>query len=66
MKRHEPPPLLETLPELCTVEEAAAFLRVGKTMAYELAAKDLHAIRVGRLLRIPRCELERFARGEGS
>lgn len=57
-------------PDLLTVEEAAAWLRVGRTCAYQLCRRYLATggtdgvpcIRVGRLLRVPRHLLEqRFA-----
>ena len=56
------------IPDLLDVNETAAILRVGHTYVYEsskrfLATGDEHeipAIKVGRLLRIPRVALERF------
>jgi excisionase family DNA binding protein len=50
------------LPDVLTVEEAAAALRIGRTAAYQLArrylatdgAEGMPARRVGRQLRIPR------------
>jgi hypothetical protein len=53
-------------PDLLTVEEAAAWLRAGRTCAYQLCrrflatsgADGIPCIRVGRLLRVPRHLLE--------
>ncbi|HZT65391.1 MAG TPA: helix-turn-helix domain-containing protein [Acidimicrobiales bacterium] len=50
------------LPVVLSVEEAAAFLRIGRTCAYELARRyeatggreGLPVVRLGRLLRVPR------------
>ena len=52
----------EDLPIVVSVEEAAAFLRIGRTCAYELARRyeatggreGLPVVRLGRLLRVPR------------
>lgn len=49
-----------------TVEEAAAALRIGRRLAYELAARfeatggaeGLPVIRLGRCLRVPKARLE--------
>ena len=59
------------LPDFLTVEEAAGVLRIGRTAAYELArryrvtggAEDLPVIVLGRLLRVPRAQLEAWAGG---
>jgi excisionase family DNA binding protein len=58
-------------PDLFTVEEAARVLRIGRTTAYELArrylrsngAEGIAVLRVGHLLRVPRCGLEEFVGG---
>ena len=61
----------ERLPDLLTVEEAARVLRIGWTLAYELAGpweatggrEGLPVVRVGRLLRVPRHQLDRLLAG---
>jgi Helix-turn-helix domain len=58
-------------PDLLTVEEAARVLRVGRTNAYELArrylrsdgAEGIPVLRIGHLLRVPRCGLEELVGG---
>ena len=58
----------EDLPAVLSVEEAAAFLRIGRTCAYELARRyeatggrqGLPVVRLGRLLRVPRAALLRL------
>lgn len=68
MRGHEDQPRQRAIPDLLDVNETAAILRVGHTYVYEsskrfLATGDEHeipAIKVGRLLRIPRVALERF------
>lgn len=60
---------LDEYPELMTVEEAAAFLRVSRALGYQLArqyritdgAAGLPVRQVGRCLRVPRHELAAFA-----
>jgi Helix-turn-helix domain len=59
------------LPDLFTIEEAAAVLRIGRTAAYQLAQRfrasggneGLPVVCVGRLLRVPRVELEKLTGG---
>lgn len=56
---------LEDLPLVLTVDEVAAALRVAKWAIYDMVKRgDLHAVHVGRNLRIPRAELGRFLAGE--
>jgi excisionase family DNA binding protein len=58
-------------PDLLTVEEAARVLRIGRTNAYQLArrslatdgAEGMPAVRLGHLLRVPRCLLEELVGG---
>ena len=58
-------------PDLLTVTEAAAVLRIGRTASYELARRDLATgggeglgvLRVGGQLRVPRAALERLVGG---
>jgi hypothetical protein len=59
---------LEQLPEVTTVEEAAAFLRIGRSAAYELCRQwrltggraGLPVLALGRTLRVPRAGIERM------
>lgn len=65
---------IEELPEVLTVEEAAAFLRIGRTVAYELCRQWRHSggsvglpvVRLGRLLRVPRAALLRLLDPSGA
>lgn len=61
-------PRLDDLPEVLTVEEAAAVLRIGRAAAYELARQwreshgreGLPVVALGRSLRVPRVALRRL------
>ena len=54
-----------TEPEIYTVEEVAAKLRVSPRSVYRLVERgEMRAIRVGGLYRIPRASFEAFMRGE--
>jgi excisionase family DNA binding protein len=47
--------------ELLTVPEAAQLLRISRNLAYELVARqELPAIRLGRVIRIPRAALDEW------
>lgn len=47
------------LPLILTVEETAAFLRIGRSCAYEaIRAGEIPSVRIGRSIRVPRCRLE--------
>ena len=58
-------------PDLFTITEAAAVLRIGRTTAYQLARRDLATsggeglgvVRIGGQFRIPRAGLERITGG---
>jgi excisionase family DNA binding protein len=46
---------LANLPEVLTVREAAAILRVGRNQLYQAIARgELGAVRIGRSIRIPK------------
>lgn len=55
----------DQFPDVGTVEEAAALLRVSRTIAYEMAhryeasngAEGLPVVRLGRMLRVPKHRL---------
>jgi excisionase family DNA binding protein len=49
---------LATLPEVLTVREAAAILRVGRNQLYQAVARgELGAVHIGRSIRIPKTAL---------
>ncbi|MBS1819604.1 MAG: helix-turn-helix domain-containing protein [Acidobacteria bacterium] len=55
ISRHTP---VADLPELLSVEEAATWLGIGRSLAYDLVGRgDLASVRLGRLLRVPRAAL---------
>lgn len=49
---------LADMPDVLTVEEAAAVLRIGRSAAYAAARRGELGIKVGRTLRVPRHQLE--------
>jgi hypothetical protein len=58
-------------PDFLTLDEAAAVIRIGRTVAYQLARRyldtdgreGLPVVRFGKQLRFPRCRLEEFLGG---
>jgi excisionase family DNA binding protein len=49
---------LEDLPQFVSVEELAAWLGIGRSLAYDLVRRGVvPAVRFGRLVRIPRSAL---------
>jgi excisionase family DNA binding protein len=49
------PPRFEDLPEMVTVEEMGAFLRLSRNAAYELVKSGaIRSAKFGRLIRIPK------------
>jgi excisionase family DNA binding protein len=51
----DPAGTLDQLPEVLTAHEAAAVLRIGRNQLYEAVARgELHAVRIGRTIRIPK------------
>jgi excisionase family DNA binding protein len=54
-------------PDVYTVEEAAAKLRIGRSAGYEAVRRgDLPAVRIGRSWRIPRHALEQKLTAAGT
>jgi len=59
--RNTPPPRLDDLPDLLTVEEYAHWARRGRNRAYDDVRMGLvPSVRLGRTLRIPKAALLRF------
>jgi excisionase family DNA binding protein len=51
----------EDLPDILTVEEAACFLRVGRSLVYEaIRQRAIPAVRVGRRILVPKSGLKQF------
>jgi len=61
----DPAGILDRLPEVLKVREAATVLRIGRNQLYEaVARRELRAIRIGRSIRIPKqALLDLLARG---
>lgn len=50
-------------PALLRAEEVSRLLQIGRTMTFQLIANgDLPVIRIGRAVRVPRSELDRWIR----
>lgn len=65
MPRRALPPRYEELPDLCTPEQARAFLQVGRNTVYELVKSGvIESVKFGRLIRIPKRAL--LENGEGA
>lgn len=55
--------MVEPSRKLLTVAEAAAILRLGRTLVYELVLRgDLRSIKIGRARRIPVSAVDAFIR----
>lgn len=62
----------DELPDVMTVVEAAEFLRIGRTLGYQLAQRfqesdgveGLPVVAVGRNLRVPKVQLAKVLSGE--
>ena len=58
---HSAPVSVEELPLVLRVEDLSRALGIGRNTAYELVRSgQIRSIRIGRQLRIPRDELQRF------
>lgn len=58
---------LENLPDVLTVDETAAVLRLGRNTVYEAIREGcLPAIRIKRRILVPKAALKRFLSGESS
>ena len=52
---------LKELPQFLTVEEFRAVTRIGRSTLYDLVRREeIHAVRFGRVLRIPREVLQQY------
>jgi excisionase family DNA binding protein len=57
---------LSDAPDVLTVVEVAAILRVNRDSAYELVRRgELQAVHIGRSVRVTRWALEAYLRGDG-
>jgi excisionase family DNA binding protein len=55
---------VDDLPAVCTVEEVAAILRIGRASAYDAIHRgELTAVKIGRRLLVPRAVIERLLAG---
>lgn len=59
--RRRPSLTLDTAPDVLTVEQTAAVLRIGRNQAYDAIRRgQLFAVRIGRSWRVPKAALVRF------
>ncbi len=53
--------MTDVSPEMLTVPEAAAYLRISRDLAYELIARgELPHVRLGRVIRVPGFGLQQW------
>lgn len=56
---------MNSLPEILTVQEAAKYLRLKRSTAYELIKQGvIPSVRLGRQIRVPKNRLVRFLEQE--
>jgi len=56
------PPRFDDLPEMVTVEEVCAYLRVSRNVGYELVRTGaIRSVKYGRLIRVPKAALREGA-----
>jgi excisionase family DNA binding protein len=54
-------------PDLLTVPEVALYLRISRNLAYALVARnDIPSLHLGRLIRVPRRELDEWVASEAT
>jgi excisionase family DNA binding protein len=53
----------DELPDVITVDELAAFMRIGRSTAYRLASERRLCVRAGRRILIPKSRLENYLEG---
>ena len=59
--------LLENRPELLTVKETAAVLRISKTLCYQAIKKgEIPSKKFGRVIRVPRSYLEKVIQNDNA
>lgn len=58
-------PKWEDLPDILTTADIQAYLRIGRRQAYE-AVKHMHAVKIGKTIRIPKQSLQEYMRGQGA
>lgn len=52
---------METRPILITVDEAAAMLRIGRTVAWELVrTRKIKSVKIGRTRRVPLTAIQEY------